>query len=86
MSEYEAGTFEDLLAIMRKLRAPGGCPWDAEQTLQSLRRYILEEANELVDAINDDDAREICEESGDVLLQVVFVATVAAELGAQNSR
>ncbi|GHV52125.1 nucleoside triphosphate pyrophosphohydrolase [Synergistales bacterium] len=81
MSEYEAGTFEDLLAIMRKLRAPGGCPWDAEQTLQSLRRYILEEANELVDAINDDDAREICEESGDVLLQVVFVATVAAELG-----
>lgn len=66
---------------MRRLRAPGGCPWDAEQTLESLRRYILEEANELVEAIGDEDARGTCEEAGDVLLQVVFVATVAAEAG-----
>ena len=66
---------------MKQLRAPGGCPWDAEQTLDSLRRYILEEANELVEAIADGETRGICEEAGDVLLQVVFVATVAAEQG-----
>jgi XTP/dITP diphosphohydrolase/tetrapyrrole methylase family protein/MazG family protein/ATP diphosphatase len=73
--------FDDLLEVMRKLRAPGGCPWDAEQTLESLRRYILEEAHELVEAIGGGDARDIREESGDLLLQVVFVATVAAERG-----
>lgn len=64
-----------------KLRAPGGCPWDAEQTIDSLRRYILEEAHELVEAIEDKDPRGICEECGDVLLQVVFIATIAAEQG-----
>ncbi|MDR3075735.1 MAG: nucleoside triphosphate pyrophosphohydrolase [Synergistaceae bacterium] len=74
--------FEELLGIMKKLRAPGGCPWDAEQTLESLRRYILEEAHELVEAIGGGKPRDICEESGDLLLQVVFVATVAAESGA----
>ena len=81
MSEFESGSWSDLLEIMRRLRAPGGCPWDAEQTLDSLRRYILEEANELVEAIGDEDTRGICEEAGDVLLQVAFVATVAAEAG-----
>ena len=73
--------FDGLLEVMRKLRAPGGCPWDAEQTLEGLRRYVLEEAHELVEAIGGGDAREICEESGDLLLQVVFVAAVAAEGG-----
>lgn len=81
MSELKRGSWNDLLDIMKKLRAPGGCPWDADQTLGSLRRYILEEANELVEAIGDDDARGICEEAGDVLLQVVFVAAVASETG-----
>ncbi len=75
----EAYRFEDLLEIMRRLRAPGGCPWDAEQTLDSLRRYILEESHELVEAIEDEDLLHICEESGDVLLQVVFIATIAKE-------
>ncbi len=74
-------TFDDLVDIMKRLRAPGGCPWDAEQTFESLRRYILEESHELVESIEDGDARGICEECGDVLLQVVFVATVAAEQG-----
>ena len=73
--------FGDLLEIMGKLRAKGGCPWDAEQTLESLRRYILEEAHELVEAIGGEDARDICEECGDLLLQVVFVSLVAAERG-----
>jgi XTP/dITP diphosphohydrolase/tetrapyrrole methylase family protein/MazG family protein/ATP diphosphatase len=73
--------FGRLLGIMRKLRAPGGCPWDAEQTLRSLRRYILEEAHELAEAIDGDDARDIAEECGDLLLQVVFVAEIASEAG-----
>lgn len=83
MSDYsqEAVRFEDLLDIMARLRAPGGCPWDAEQTLDSLRRYILEESHELVEAIEDEDASHICEECGDVLLQVVFIATIAKEQG-----
>ena len=81
MSDFskEAYRFEDLLEIMRRLRAPGGCPWDAEQTLDSLRRYILEESHELVEAIEDEDIAHICEECGDVLLQVVFIATIARE-------
>jgi XTP/dITP diphosphohydrolase/tetrapyrrole methylase family protein/MazG family protein/ATP diphosphatase len=66
---------------MRKLRAPGGCPWDAEQTLETLRRYILEEAHELTEAISRGAPRDICEESGDLLLQVVFVASIAEDLG-----
>ncbi|MBU6428622.1 MAG: nucleoside triphosphate pyrophosphohydrolase [Cyanobacteria bacterium REEB65] len=67
--------------LMHRLRAPGGCPWDAEQTHQSLRRYCLEEAYEVVEAIDlaDDDALE--EELGDLLLQVVFHAELAAEDG-----
>jgi XTP/dITP diphosphohydrolase/tetrapyrrole methylase family protein/MazG family protein/ATP diphosphatase len=80
-SEFENGGFEDLLDIMKKLRAPGGCPWDAEQTLPSLRRYILEEANELAEAIEGENSRDICEECGDLLLQVVFVASIASESG-----
>lgn len=74
-------TFGDLVEIMKRLRAPDGCPWDAEQTLESLRRYILEESHELVESIEDGEARDICEECGDVLLQVVFVAAIAAENG-----
>jgi len=74
--------FGELVGIMKTLRAPDGCPWDAEQTLESLRRYILEEANELVEAIGDGVSRDICEECGDLLLQVVFVARIADESGA----
>ncbi|MDR1132568.1 MAG: nucleoside triphosphate pyrophosphohydrolase, partial [Synergistaceae bacterium] len=70
--------FGTLLGIMRKLRAPGGCPWDAEQTMRSLRRYILEEAHELAEAIDGGSARDIAEECGDLLLQVVFAAEIAS--------
>lgn len=81
MSDHTKETvhFEDLLDIMARLRAPGGCPWDAEQTLDSLRRYILEESHELIEAIEDDDPSHICEECGDVLLQVVFISAIARE-------
>ena len=64
---------------MDRLRSPGGCPWDAEQTHSSLRGYLLEEAHEAYDAIVDDDPVAMREELGDVLLQVVFHARVAAE-------
>jgi XTP/dITP diphosphohydrolase len=64
---------------MDRLRSPGGCPWDAEQTHASLRGYLLEEAHEAYDAIVDDDPVAMREELGDVLLQVVFHARVAAE-------
>jgi len=69
----------DVAAVMDRLRSPGGCPWDAEQTHLSLRGYLLEEAHEAYDAIVDDDPAAMREELGDVLLQVVFHARVAAE-------
>ncbi len=74
----------DVVAVMDRLRSPGGCPWDAEQTHASLRGYLLEEAHEAYDAIVDDDAAAMREELGDVLLQVVFHARVAAEAAPQR--
>jgi len=71
--------FVELVEIMAKLRAPDGCPWDRKQTLESLKEYVLEEAYELIDAIDSKDTRNICEECGDLLLQVVFVAQIASE-------
>ena len=70
---------QDLLETMRRLRAPDGCPWDREQTHQSLRPYLLEEAAEAVDAVGDD--AELCSELGDVLLQVAFHSVIAEEAG-----
>jgi XTP/dITP diphosphohydrolase len=69
----------DVVTVMDRLRSPGGCPWDAEQTHSSLRGYLLEEAHEAYDAIVDDDPVAMREELGDVLLQVAFHARVAAE-------
>jgi XTP/dITP diphosphohydrolase len=74
----------DVVRVMDVLRSPGGCPWDAEQTHASLRGYLLEEAHEAYDAIVDDDAAAMREELGDVLLQVVFHARVAAEATADR--
>lgn len=65
--------------VMDTLRSPGGCPWDAEQTHASLVRYLVEECYELIQAIEDADPQAICEELGDVLLQVLFHARIAAE-------
>jgi MazG family protein len=71
-----------LLDTMRALRAPDGCPWDREQTHESLRPYLLEEAAEAVDAIASGDAEAMAEELGDVLLQIAFHAVIAEEHGA----
>ena len=72
--------------IIERLRAPGGCPWDRKQTLDTLRTPITEEAYELADAITKHDMAAIREEAGDLLLQVVFVASIAHELGAFGMR
>jgi tetrapyrrole methylase family protein/MazG family protein len=74
-------TMDDLLRIMECLRAPDGCPWDKEQTHQSIRRNMLEEAYEVAEAIDENDPVHLKEELGDVLLQVVFHARLAQEEG-----
>ena len=68
-----------LLEVMDRLRSPGGCPWDAEQTHQSLIKYLLEESYEFVDAVDADDRSAMREELGDVLLQVYFHSRIAQE-------
>lgn len=73
--------FEDLVALMARLRAEGGCPWDREQTLESLKPFVIEEAYEVVDAIDRGDMNDLREEVGDHLLEAVFVSQIAAEEG-----
>lgn len=68
-----------LVEIMRILRSPQGCPWDHKQTLQSLRKYLVEESHEVLDAIDSGDRAKLCDELGDLLLQVVFQAQLCAE-------
>src|SRR5436305_616334 len=76
-----ADTFLRLVDIMARLRSPGGCPWDREQTPESLRPYVIEEAYEVLEAIERDDPDALRDELGDLLLQVVFQAQLAAEAG-----
>ena len=76
-----AGLFEESVRIMARLRAPGGCPWDREQSFDSIRKYTLEEAYEVFDAIERRDYPHLAEELGDLLLQVLFYAEMAANEG-----
>lgn len=76
-----AALFEQSAGIMARLRAPGGCPWDREQTFDSIRKYTLEEAYEVFDAIERRDWPHLAEELGDLLLQVLFYAEMAANEG-----
>jgi tetrapyrrole methylase family protein/MazG family protein len=73
--------FEELIAIMKRLRGPGGCPWDAEQTHESLMRYLLEETYEVIEAVDARSPEHLKEELGDLLLQPVFHAAIAEEAG-----
>lgn len=72
---------EELLETMRTLRGEGGCPWDREQTLESLKPYLVEETYEVIDAIESGDRNALKEELGDLLLQIVFQAQICAEEG-----
>ena len=71
----------DLLRIMEILRSPDGCPWDREQNHQSIKKNLIEETYEVVEAINKDDKELLCEELGDLLLQIVFHSQMEAEQG-----
>jgi MazG family protein len=71
--------FEQLVALQTQLRGPGGCPWDREQTHESLRKYLVEETYEVLDAMETGDSREFASELGDLLLQVVFHSVLAEE-------
>ena len=77
----ESYDVRDLVEIMRILRAPGGCPWDAEQTHESIKKNLIEETYEVIEAINKNDKELLCEELGDLLMQVVFHAQMERESG-----
>ena len=78
MAKY---TFQDLLDIMTKLRAPDGCKWDLEQTHKSLRPYLIEETYEVIEAIDEEEMHKLKEELGDLLLQIVFHSQLGKEEG-----
>jgi MazG family protein len=73
--------FEKLVAVQARLRAPNGCPWDREQTHQSLRTYLIEEAYEVLEALDSGNDAKFAEEMGDLLLQIVFHSQIASEEG-----
>jgi tetrapyrrole methylase family protein/MazG family protein len=75
-------SFARLVTIMKRLREPGGCPWDREQSHDSIKPYLIEEAYEVIEAIDRREDSELCSELGDLLLQVVFHAQMADERGA----
>ena len=79
--EAEIGEFQSLIDIVARLRAPGGCPWDAEQTHESLKRNLLEECYEALEAIDNETPMELAEELGDILVQVAFHADIARQAG-----
>jgi len=73
--------FENLVALQARLRAPGGCPWDREQTHHTLKTYLIEETYEVLDALEHGDPKELAEELGDLLLQILFHADIGREAG-----
>src|SRR5437762_720909 len=81
ISNAPGALFERLVALQALLRAPNGCPWDREQTHTTLRTYLIEEAYEVLDALESGDDERFAEEMGDLLLQVVFHSQIAAEEG-----
>ena len=81
LTRKERYTFRDLVEIMRILRTPDGCPWDREQTHESLRPYLIEESYEVTQAIQEEDWDHVADELGDVLLQVVFQADIGTQYG-----
>ena len=73
--------FDEFVDTIATLRSPGGCPWDMEQTHESMKGCLMDEAQEVLDAIDAKDDKNLCEELGDLLLQVVMHAQIAAEEG-----
>ena len=75
-------TFDDLIGIIAELRSDHGCPWDKEQTFESLKKCLADEAQEVFEAVDNKDMENLCEDLGDVLLQVVLYSQIAKEAGA----
>ena len=84
LAEKSNYTFDDLCDIMSVLRSPEGCPWDREQNHMSIRKNFIEETYEVCEAIDDGDSVHLCEELGDVMLQVAFHAQMEKEKGTFN--
>ncbi|HWL87591.1 MAG TPA: nucleoside triphosphate pyrophosphohydrolase [Polyangiaceae bacterium] len=82
LPEQDGGTFPRLVGVMQRLLGPDGCPWDREQSFETLRKYVLEEACEVIDAIDGKDRHQLREELGDLALQVVFQAELGRREGA----
>jgi len=82
MNTENGEKIEKLVGIMKKLRSPEGCPWDREQTHSSLKKCLMEECGELMDAVDAKDDHEMCEELGDILMNVILHANMAEERGA----
>lgn len=82
LADQQGQSLPRLVELMQRLLAPDGCPWDREQTLETLRTYVIEEAHEVVDAIDSGDRNKLCEELGDLLLQIVFQAELGRAEGA----
>jgi tetrapyrrole methylase family protein / MazG family protein len=74
-------SFDELVGIMKLLRSENGCPWDKEQTHESLKKYLIEETYEVLETIDIDDKKRLCEELGDLLLQIIFHSRIAEEEG-----
>ncbi len=81
MSDKPDEYFRKLIDLMEKLRGPEGCPWDREQTRETLKPMLIEEAYEVLEALDGDDSEELCEELGDLLFQVIFHGEIARERG-----
>lgn len=81
MTEGNGDYFQKLIDLMARLRGPDGCPWDREQTRETLKPMLIEEAYEVLEALDEEDSGELCEELGDLLFQVVFHSQIARERG-----
>ena len=81
MSDMPRRSFDDLVNLMKTLRGPDGCPWDRKQSLADLKPFVIEEAYEVVDAVDRDDRQALMEEVGDLLLESVFIAEITREEG-----
>src|SRR5512136_3005276 len=73
--------FTTLVDIIAKLRGPNGCPWDKEQTHSSLREFLLEESYEVLEALDEEDPKKLCQELGDLLLQIILHSRIGSEKG-----
>lgn len=82
LPQQDGQSYPRLIELIQRLLAPDGCPWDREQSIESLKAHLLEEASEVVDAIDGGDREALCEELGDVLMQVVFLGELARQEGA----